>query len=436
MYKFSENIQRGIIYLLKNDEWFYSQIINLVKPEYFEFPHHQRMFSIVKNHHEKYGKIPKDDFIIEEARQYCTSQSPISDYVDEIEFINRIDESMLGDRDYFLDLIEKFAKRESVKDAIKKGIVLLNEGNIDEIEPLIRKAISISRIVDVGQDYFPDYYSRWDRIENKADTPKFKTVLPSLDRSLDGGLGSKELAMVIAPPGVGKSLYLVNQAVTSLMDGKKVVYISLEMSEDKIAQRFDSVISMLPTIKTKSAACRLEVKKRLDVFKDKFNMSNLIIKEFPCGQLNTNGLRAYLSQLSQTNDFVPDVICLDYMELMRSNREMLQEYQAQQRISEELRGLAMEYKCLIWTATQTNRQGRSVRVITDLELGDSYGKIRTCDFAISLNQNEEEYDNGIMRVYVVKSRNGKPRITIPAVIDYSNLTIMEGDDNLSVDEET
>ena len=87
----------------------------------------------------------------------------------------------------------------------------------------------------------------------------------------------------------------------------------------------------------------------------------------------------------------------------------------------------MEAKVLVWTATQTNRLGRAVKIITDSELGDSYGKIRTCDFAVSLNQSEEEFDNGTMRAYVVKSRNGRPRFTVPMVIDYNVLRMAEGE---------
>ncbi len=140
-----------------------------------------------------------------------------------------------------------------------------------------------------------------------------------------------------------------------------------------------------------------------------------------------NGLRALLVQLRNYEEFSPDVIIIDYLELLRPTRENQHEYQAQQRIAEELRGLAMEEKVLLWTATQTNRMGRAVKIITDTELGDSYGKIRTCDFAISLNQNEEEFDAGRMRAYVVKSRNGRPRFTVPMTIDYNILRMEEGE---------
>jgi hypothetical protein len=116
---------------------------------------------------------------------------------------------------------------------------------------------------------------------------------------------------------------------------------------------------------------------------------------------------------------------VDYLELLRPTQEGQQEYLSQQRIAEELRGLAVQNKFLVWTATQTNRQGRMVKLITDAELGDSYGKIRTCDFAVSLNQTEEEFDEGTMRVYVMKSRNSRQRFVVPMEVDYEILRMKE-----------
>jgi len=226
---------------------------------------------------------------------------------------------------------------------------------------------------------------------------------------------------------VGKSLWLVNQAVQSMIEGRKVLYVSLEMSEDKIAQRFDSVTTLIPQSQLKDPSAQLKVDERLSIFRTNFPESKLVIKEFPTGTATVNTLRALLVQLRNYEEFVPDVILVDYLELLRPVRENQHEYQAQQRIAEELRGLAMENKVLLWTATQTNRQGRAVKIITDAELGDSYGKIRTCDFAISLNQSEEEFDNGSMRAYVVKSRNGRPRFTVPMTIDYNILRMEEGE---------
>ena len=229
--------------------------------------------------------------------------------------------------------------------------------------------------------------------------------------------------MVVAPPGVGKSLYLVNQGVISLIEGRNVLYVSLEMSEDKIAQRFDSVMTLINqrTLPTQQD----NLKKRLDVFKTEFPNGQLRIKEYPTGLAKVGTIRSYLSQLKNYEGFVPDVLIVDYLELLESSREA-PEYLAQEMLARELRGLAVEQNFLVWTATQTNRQGRNVNIITDAELGDSYGKFRTMDYAISLNQNEQEFDEGRMRCYVMKSRNGRTRFTLPMNIDYGTLRMTEG----------
>jgi replicative DNA helicase len=434
-YDFSENIQRGILYFLKSNKDFYLQIINLIDPSYFEFPSHSKIFDTVKSHYEKYNKLPNDDFIVQDLKPKLGARENASDYEDELSYINTLDASTAGNPEYILDLVEGFAKKEAMKAAIADSISLIKEDRVEEVEALVKKALLVNRDVDTGQDYFTDLKDRWDRIFNKKTEKKYKTFLPSINKSLEGGLGSKEMAMVIAPPGVGKSLFLVNQGVQSMIEGRKVLYISLEMSEDKIAQRFDSIMTLVPQFKLKDPANQLNVKERLDMFQKQFPGSQLVIKEFPTGQASINTIRNLLVQLSNYEDFEPDLLIVDYLELLRPTREILQEYQAQQRISEELRGVAMERNILVWTATQTNRQGRMVKVITDAELGDSYGKIRTCDFALSLNQTEEEFDEGQMRGFVVKSRNGRPRFIVPMSVDYNILRMSEAEDTFATGEE-
>lgn len=424
-YDFSSNIQRGILYLLKSDKHFYLQIVNLIKPEYFEYPSHSSIFKTVDDYYKKYHQLPTDDFILQNSKKNLGPRENISEYKDEIDLVNRIDTSSVANPEYLMDLIESFARTEEMKSAIAKSIDLIREDRVEEVEDLVRKALLVCRDIDTGQSYFDDLGERYSRVFNKEETRRHPTVLPELNRSIDGGLGDKELALAIAPPGVGKSIYLVNQGVTEMKQGKKVLYVSLEMSEDRIAQRFDSIMTLIPQVKLKDPSSQLSVKKRLDLFKEAFPGSDLRIKEFPCTQCNVNTIRNLLVQLKNYEDFVPDLLIVDYLELLRPIRDQQAEYQAQQKIAEELRGLAMENNFLVWSATQTNRMGRTVKIITDSELGDSYGKIRTCDFAISLNQTTEEHDNGMMRVFVVKSRNGKTRFIVPMSIDYETL-VMQG----------
>ena len=198
MYEFSENIQRGILYLLKSDQDFYLQIVNLVKPDYFEFPVHGKIYTVVQNYYEKYKKLPNDDFIEQELKARKSEKESLHDFTDELAYINRLDTSAIDGENYYLDIIEKFAKREAMKDAIKQSLILIKEDRMDETEALVRQALTVSRTVDVGQQYFSSLQARWDRTYNAEEADKYKTLLPSLNRSLEGGLGNKELAMVIA----------------------------------------------------------------------------------------------------------------------------------------------------------------------------------------------------------------------------------------------
>jgi len=419
-YELADSIQRGIIYLAKSDSNFLVQAMPMVKPEYFEYPSHQKFFQVIVDYYQKYRKLPTDDFILEEVKSLKSSSELLSDFKEELNQINNLDEKSLDNEDYLLDLVENFAREQSIKDAIISSVGLIEQKKYEDIEELVRGALTVTRNLDLGVNYFNSFDDRFSRDDEEKDH-KFRTIFDSMNESLEGGMAPKELAMVVAPPGVGKSLYLANQAARSVVDGYDVLYVSLEMSEDRVAQRMDSIFTHVK---------QSELKHRRDVIIDRFdkikqakpNMGSLRIKEFPTKRANVNTLRSFLVQLRNVEDFTPDVLIVDYLELLSTDAAM-PEYQAQERLAQELRGLAIENQCLVWTATQTNREGKRVSLITDTELADSYGKTRVCDLVFSVNQNELEFDKGEARVYVIKSRNGRSRYVIPSNIDYSKLTI-------------
>ena len=434
-YQLSDNIQKGCLYLLKHDLEFFSQIVAIVKQDYFDFPSYQTIFRGIKEYYEKYGNLPSDAALVEFIKfTRPDNQKDDNDYEEDLIHINEMDRDIFNHKEFIMDLIEDFAKKGAMTEAIKKSVTLLKEEKFGEIEQLIKDALLVTRTVEVGQDYFAEVKDRVHRMfQNKAEA-KMRTVFPTFDRHLEGGLSAKELAIVIAPPGVGKSLYLVNQGAKAIMEGKNVLYISLEMSEDKIGNRFDSVLTLLKNSNLKEPATQLKLHQRLNLIQEK-TPGRLIIKEFPTGAANVHSIRALLVQLNLHKNFKPDLIIVDYLELLRPNRIIDAEYMAQQRIAEELRGLASEMKVLVWTASQTNRQARKVSIITDAELGDSYGKIRPADWVISLNQNQEEYDKGQMRVYVVKARDSKQHYLIPVSVDYSTLRMEEPSEEASANED-
>ena len=430
MYPFSSNVQRGILYLLKDSHDFFTQISPLVKSEYFEYPTHARIYDTVQKYYDEYLMLPTDDFIVEDIRKAIGDNGKISDYVEELEDINAISPESIENKEYVLDLVEDFAKKEALKSAIKDSIIHLKNENYGAIEGNIREALTVSRQVDVGQNYFGSVSDRFKRLYEmpEKDRDIFKSMIPTLNRAIEGGLQRKEIAMVVAPPGVGKSLFLANQCVQSMMENRKVLYISLEMSEDRVAQRLDSIASLIPQRKMKTDPTSLiKVKERLNVFKKKFADGDLVIKELPCEVTTVHGIRALLSILRNHERFEPDVIIVDYIGLLKAGDKGMAKYEAMEQIVSDLRGIAQENNCVVWTATQTNRQGRNVRLITDSELGDSYGQVRPVDLALSLNQTREEYEEGQMRLYAMKVRNGRAFFTVPLNINYGTLRIEEGE---------
>ena len=432
MYKFTSNIQRGIIYLLKNNHDFFSQISPLVKSEYFEYPTHGKIYDAILAHFDEYLTLPTDDFIIEDIRKDGGPNIKISEYEEELEDINAIDPDSVQNKEFILDLVEDFAKKESLTAAIKTSVVDLKRGNYGAVESNIREALMVSRQLDVGQNYFSDVVDRFKRLYeiSEEDRDTFMTMIPTLNNATEGGLQRKEIGMVVAPPGVGKSLYLANQCVQSLMENRKVLYITLEMSEDRVAQRIDSIASLVPQRKMKTdPATLVRVKERLTKFKTKFSGGELVIKELPSGSTSVHGIRALLGILRNHEKFEPDLILIDYIGLLNLGDRSMAKYEAMEQIVADLRGIAQENNCVIWTATQTNRQGRNERLITDSELGDSYGQVRPVDLAVSLNQTREEYEDGKMRLYAMKVRNGRAFFTVPLSINYSTLRIEEGEED-------
>jgi len=421
-YDFSENIQRGILYLAKSDKDFLVETSPLIKADYFEFPQHQKFWSVITDHYETYKSLPSDDAILQEVKKLKSDSELLSDYREELTALNEVNLKSIDNREYYLDSVEEFAKDNAIKGAILDSLDLLKTRKYSEIQEKVRDAITVGRQVDLGTDYFSDIDSRWARAEDEDLVPAHATPFDTLNASLEGGLCSKELAMVVAPPGVGKSLFLANQAVDSVLDGKNVLYVSLEMSEDRVSQRMDSIFTRIRQSDLKTSVDK--IKERMDKLASLTEMGCLKIKEFPTKRATVNNLRAYINQMYSYHDIKFDMVIIDYLELLATDGTM-PEYQAQERIAQELRGLAIENECLVWTATQTNREGRKVNIITDAELADSYGKTRVCDLVFSINQNEQEFDEGKARVYVIKSRNGRARFMFNVGIDYNTLVVQE-----------
>jgi replicative DNA helicase len=422
-FDFEGSIQKSIIYLSKSDVDFFHQISALVKSEYFDSVIHQRFYSVIKDHFYEFQELPNDSQILEETKKHISEKEFFDDYRSEVTDINRLDVETFSDKEYYIGKIEEFAKQQAMREAILDSVDLLKDGEFEKIKDRISKALITGRHINLGSDYFNTVDYRYEKLKDTSFVIG-KTPFKVLNEKLDcGGLGRGELGIVVAPTGVGKSMYLVNQAVQSLLDGLNVVYVSLEMSEERIAQRFDARLTYIPIPQLIGRV--VEVKSRLMQVKNRYpNMGKIKIKQFPSKALTISQLRAYLQQLKNYEQLEVDILIVDYIDLM-SGSIGSKTYEAQQELSEYLRGMATEMNIAVWTATQTNREGHKVDIITEKEIGDSYGKIRPCELIFSLNQTAKEKDAGIARLWVMKNRNGPSKFIHKIRIDGSVMSMKD-----------
>lgn len=424
---FEENIQKSILFLCKSDSDYLTQILAMLKPEYFESEIHTKLFRVIRDFYYKYHALPNDSQIIEDVKPLLTEKEFLGDYRQELVGINATDLSSNSSREYLIDKIEQFAKKQAIVDAVVESVDLIKEGKFEEIRERVTQALQVGRTVELGQDYDVDIEGRYERLTSNHNCIGY-TPFEELNKRLDeGGLGRGEIAMVIAPTGVGKSIYLVNQAVRTSKDGRDVLYISLEMSEDRIAQRIDACFTKIPIGELRNKIA--DIKYRLMLIEKKnmevkgMSLGKIKVKQFPTKQLTVTQLRAYLQQLKNYENFVPDVLIIDYLDLMADHSEKT--YESQQQTMEYLRGLAIQQKMLIWTATQTNREAHKVEIITEREVGDSYGKLRPCEFIFSINQKEKEKESGKARLYIMKNRNGASKFLHDIKIDANKMTMTD-----------
>lgn len=425
-----KSIQRVILYLCKEDKTFFVELSPLIKPEYFEFPLHGEIFSYIKSHYRDYKVLPQDDIIRSEMEKVKTKTREGDkikfekiDVTDEIDLINAVTKEDLSQKEYLLDQVEKFAQEQEMKLAIIDSLGDLESGNLGKIQERVKNALRVSRNVDLGHNYFTAYKKRWLDDLNVEYNNKIPSFLPTINKILDGGLVPGEAGLIAAPSGRGKSIALANQAVKSLLGRKKVLYISLEMSEPKVAKRIDSMLTLVPQklLSTNLGVAEERIVKVSDLVGD----NSLRIKKYPSRQITVHDLAALLENLKLYENFEPDEIIIDYLELVKSVDSDLPEYMAQERLGHEFRDLGEEYNATVWTATQTNRESKDVPIITDKHFADSYGKTRGFDIGYSLNQTLEEKEKGIMRIFTFKVRDGASEQLIRCSIDYTTLVIKE-----------
>ena len=403
-----DRIENKILSNLIHVEDYMRKVIPFIKDVYFDNVSEKTIFQEILDFINQYDGLPtKSVLTIEVENRKDLSEDMFKECVGIIDSFT--DEKV--DQTWLVDSTEKWCKERAVYLALMESVKIADgkdeKKNRDAIPSILSEALSVSFDDHIGHDYFADAESRYEFYHLKEDKIKFD--LDMFNKITKGGLPRKTLNIALAGTGVGKSLFMCHQAASCLMEGKNVLYITLEMAEERIAERIDA---NLFNVDIKSI---IELPKPMYDTKvqkiTKKTHGQLIIKEYPTASAHAGHFRALLNELHLKKNFTPDIIFIDYLNICSSSRykgTIVNSYTFVKAIAEELRGLAVEANLPIVSATQTTRSGFGSTDVDLTDTSESFGLPATADFMFALISTEElEALNQIM-VKQLKNRYNDP----------------------------
>ena len=410
------DIQQTILRNLLTNETFTRKVIPFIKKEYFEGDF-RIAFEQVTSFVSKYNKLPT-----QEALLIDLNSSPISPdrFHSVSSILKEASEKQDINDEWLLEHTEKWCKDRAVYLAIMESIGIidgksesLTENAIPEI---LSNALSVGFDNNVGHDYLEDAESRYDFYSRVEDRIEFD--LEYFNKITKGGVPRKTLSIALAGTGVGKSLFMCHNAAAAISAGRNVLYITMEMAEERIAERIDANLLNVPIDQIGNMG-KIKFTDRIHKLQQK-TMGKLLIKEYPTASAHAGHFRALLKELEMKKQFKPDIIFIDYLNICASARMKMggsvNTYSYIKSIAEELRGLAVEYNVPIFSATQTTRSGFSNSDVGLEDTSESFGLPATADFMFALVSNEELEGLGQMLVKQLKNRFNDPNMNKRFVI--------------------
>lgn len=387
------------------DEDYVRTVLPHLKPEYFSDDPERHVYQLIAQHFDKYGTLPSPSSLSIDLQAV--------DKINEVTFKKTqaiIDGLVKSDRDHkwMVDATEKFCKNRALYNALIEASKIMEDRTgktmPDSIPDLLSNALAVGFDIRVGHDYVEDYAMRFDFYH--AVEEKIPFSLEKFNFITKGGLSRKTLTVILAPTGVGKTLLMCSQAASNLMDGKNVLYITMEMAEERIAERIDANL-LNTSIGELATLTREEYNRRVERVTSR-TVGRLIIKEYPTASAHSGHFRALLKELRIKKNFVPDVIYIDYINICSSARVKpgtgVNSYTLVKSIAEELRGLAVENNVALVTATQTTRSGLSNSDIDMADTSESVGLPFTADLMYAVITNEELEKSGYLKIKQLKNR--------------------------------
>lgn len=390
---------------LINNEEYGRKVLPYIKEEYFETYSDKVLFKVINAYVDKYNKFPN-----EQAVKIDLESLQLEDriYKDCKEKLSELDYDTTKDLEWVLDKTEKFCQERAVYNAIMSSIQILDnkdpKNSRGSIPKILQDALAVSFDTHIGHDFMEDSDPRFEYYRRVEDRVPFR--LEYLNRITKNGLPKKTLNVILAGPHVGKSLFMCSTAAGNLLDGKNVLYITMEMAEEEIARRIDANILDIP-IEELDIIPKEVFDKKINRIKGKTS-GKLIIKEYPTSTAGSANFRHLLMELKLKKNFIPDIVYIDYLNICASSRlkmgSNVNSYTYIKAIAEELRGLAVEFNVPIVSATQTTRSGFSNSDVDITDTSESFALPATVDFMLALVTSEELESLGQIMAKQLKNR--------------------------------
>ena len=403
-------IENTIIKNLIQNETYTRKVIPFIKSEYFTESSEKLVFEEIVNYFDKYTKSPTVEALLINLDNVTSKGDAIVKSSKQLVENIKTDDTPL---DWLIDETEKWCKDRAIYIAVMDSIEVLDEKSkrsTGEIPDLLKDALSVSFDTHIGHDQLEDADERFEFYNTEEEKMPFD--LEYFNKITKGGLPNKTLNICLAGTGVGKSLFMCHMASNCLLMGKNVLYITMEMSEERIAERIDANTMNVP-MKELPDVSKKEYDKKIQRIKNK-TKGKLIVKEYPTAAAHVGHFRHLLQELNIKKDFQPDIIFIDYLNICASHRirpgSGANSYTLVKSIAEELRGLAVEYDVPMVSATQTTRSGYGSTDIGLEDTSESFGLPATADLMFALITSEELEDLDQLVVKQLKNRYNDPTI--------------------------
>ena len=412
----SDRLETTILNNLFFQEDYTRKVLPFLKEEYFGLRTEKILFKEVYKFVEKYNNLPtKESILIELSQRKDINEEEHNTLKDYVNSITKLD----SDPQWLLDTTERFCKDKAVHNAVLDGIRILDKKDSkrtpEAIPSILADALAVSFDQHIGHDYIDDAEDRFKWYHTKE--TKYQFDLDYMNRITKGGVPSKTLNIALAGTGVGKSLFMCHCASAYLAQGLNVLYITLEMAEERIAERIDANLLDV-TMDDLHTMPKDLYDNKMEKIRQKTG-GKLIIKEYPTASAHAGHFRALFNELALKKSFKPDVVFIDYLNICASSRFKggnIGSYFYIKAIAEELRGLAVEFNVPLFSATQTTRTGFMSTDIGLEDTAESFGLPATADFMFAIISNDDLEALGQLKIKQLKNRYNDPAINRSFII--------------------